>query len=186
MSPMRMLNGHRLVGPEVRIGEVAVTRADIEPVRELAATALLAAARLPRIRTVAGRELIRYTHYFKPFDDFDINTPHRFVSIALGEDLIAPSWRVAVSVRSFTDRRSYSKRTLYNLETFGEEVVEAKKTVSFIRNLHQAPAGFQDCDSVQAVTEGKSYERVLEPADCVTLEQTLQATANRAQVMRSE
>lgn len=172
------------VGREIPFGVVEASLQSVEPIRDLATRELPDASRAPRARTVNDREVLSYSFLFEPHDWFEERAQTRFVSVRYMEDLILPSWRLAISIRNFTElNRYYTKRAVYSFETLGDELLEAKKALYFSIGTGRIVMGSlgEPVEEVRSVR--KVHEKIFlddESSDLLTL---LHSTVKRARVL---
>lgn len=175
------------VGAEVAFGQSLVELSEVQPVHDAAVGQTMLAARRPRITFAHERDELAYSFYFRPLDDTEPDFVHRFVSVKMCHDSEPDYWALSVHEHTFTaENRHSSKRVRYGFVVMGPEVLEAKKTISFVLGsmaLDYDPVSQTMVEEYPTVY--KQFEKPLLPDDCDTVVGLLKNAASRAIVSRS-
>ncbi len=162
-------------------GEVQVGLENIEPIRQLAATALLLAARAPRIDISSDSDSMRYAFYFRPMDEFAEGYIDRFVAVALTHYRVPDCWRMTLGVRTFmSEERHSNKRVCYRFEASGQELLEAKKEVFLVIGNSTIETDELGNPYETVTTDRKMYEKPMTTEDCDKVIDVLGQTVSRA------
>lgn len=174
------------VGAEVSFGQSLVGLSEVQPIHDAAAGPVMLAARRPRIGFAAERDELAYSFYFRPLDDLEPDFVHRFVSVKLRHDSQPDYWALSVHEHTFTaENRNASKRVRYGFVVTGPEVLEAKKTVSFVLGAMEVnvdPISGRLMEDYPTVY--KQYEKQLTSQDCGLIADLLGNVASRAAISR--
>lgn len=171
------------VGAEVAFGECLVDMEDIEPIHNLVTTELMQAARMPKIEFSADADKLAYSIYCpQPVGDSRENND-RYMTVQLAHESVPDSMRLNLNFRSFFEDQSHSnKRVCYRFETFGRELVQAKKEVFFVFGNSEIRFDENNEPLEDHFVERKMYEKPIVLDDCRTVLDMLARTVRRVRV----
>lgn len=171
------------VGAEVAFGECSVDLKDVESIHTMVTTDLMLAARKPSIENYEFMDKLSYSIYCpQPVEDSDENND-RYVTVQLAHESIPDSMRLALNFRSFyPDQSRSNKRVCYRFETFGSQLVQAKKEVFFVFGSSDIVFDENSEPAEEICTERKMYERPVVLDDCQTVLSMLAQTIRRVKV----
>lgn len=170
----------RRVGQEVEFGDTRVAYEDVLPVRDAAARSFFEASTTQEVALSEYGTAMAGALFLRGMTEYDINMPNASLAIKVSHESMPDGWRLTAGIGSFYDFRGPNKKQMwYRIETLGDEVLAAVKSVKFI--LDKTEVIIEDSEPGWHITpDRKMYEKPMEPADCVALAAKLEQAARRA------
>jgi hypothetical protein len=168
------------VGREVEFGDTHVTYEDVMPIHDAAERSFFHSSSTQGIGLDEYSSAVAGALYFRGMHEIDLNMPSVSMAMKLSHEELPDGWRLTAGIGSFKDFQGPNKKQMwYRIETMGDEVLVAIKSVKFI--LDKMDIFVEDNEPQVCIERNrKMYEKPMEPADCVRLTERLLHAANRA------